>query len=62
MSRSVSLFHPFRKILQLNKHAIVAEEEAPNMNKKFSVHSKFIDDDGKTHLEFDWAFQIDKDW
>ncbi|KAM7184454.1 Immunoglobulin E-set [Rhypophila sp. PSN 637] len=39
-----------------------AEEEAPNMNKKFGVHSKFIDDDGKTHLEFDWAFQIDKDW
>lgn len=42
--------------------ATVAEEEAPNMSKKFSVHSKFIDDDGKTHLEFDWAFQIDKDW
>ncbi|KAJ1496586.1 hypothetical protein HMI55_003966 [Coelomomyces lativittatus] len=28
----------------------------------YDVHSKFIDDDGTTHLEFQWKFEIKKDW
>ncbi|KAK4188316.1 immunoglobulin E-set [Podospora australis] len=29
---------------------------------KYDVRSSFVDDDKKTHLQFDWAFEIDKDW
>lgn len=28
----------------------------------YTVRSKFIDDDNKTHLDFEWNFQIKKDW
>ncbi|KAK4134567.1 E set domain-containing protein [Trichocladium antarcticum] len=41
------------------------EETAPTgwaVRGQYSVSSSFIDDDSKTHLKFDWAFEIDKDW
>ncbi|KAG7287312.1 hypothetical protein NEMBOFW57_006821 [Staphylotrichum longicolle] len=41
------------------------EETAPSgwaVRDKYSVSSSFVDDDKKTHLQFDWAFEIDKDW
>ncbi|KAL2262308.1 hypothetical protein VTK26DRAFT_1768 [Humicola hyalothermophila] len=42
-----------------------AEETAPSgwaVRGDYTVSSSFVDDDGKTHLRFDWAFIIDKDW
>ncbi|KAL2267292.1 hypothetical protein VTJ83DRAFT_4569 [Remersonia thermophila] len=42
-----------------------AEETAPTgwaVRGLYSVQSSFVDDDKKTHLTFDWAFEIDKDW
>jgi Rho GDP-dissociation inhibitor len=44
---------------------LVAEETAPSgwaVRDKYTVSSSFVDDDKKTHLQFDWAFEIDKDW
>lgn len=41
------------------------EETAPTgwaVRGKYDVTSSFVDDDQKTHLKFDWAFEIDKDW
>jgi Rho GDP-dissociation inhibitor len=29
---------------------------------KYSASSKFVDDDNVTHLQFDWTFEIKKDW
>ena len=29
---------------------------------KYSATSKFVDDDGQTHLAFDWTFEVKKDW
>lgn len=43
----------------------VQEETAPTgwtVRGNYSVSSSFVDDDQKTHLKFDWAFEIDKDW
>ncbi|TPX39598.1 hypothetical protein SeMB42_g06313 [Synchytrium endobioticum] len=40
-------------------------DEAPSgmmARAHYTVKSKFIDDDNTTHLEFDWAFDIKKDW
>ena len=28
----------------------------------YSAVSRFIDDDEKEHLRFEWAFKIKKDW
>ena len=28
----------------------------------YNASSKFVDDDGQTHLKFDWSFDIKKDW
>ena len=28
----------------------------------YTASSKFVDDDGQTHLQFDWSFDIKKDW
>ncbi|KAL1836910.1 hypothetical protein VTJ49DRAFT_4513 [Mycothermus thermophilus] len=42
-----------------------AEETAPSgwaVRGLYTVQSSFVDDDKKTHLTFDWAFEIDKDW
>lgn len=43
----------------------VQEETAPTgwaVRGLYNVTSSFVDDDKKTHLQFDWAFEIDKDW
>lgn len=43
----------------------VEESEAPSgmlARGKFSVSSKFVDDDSNVHLEFDWTVDIRKDW
>ncbi|ORZ41622.1 immunoglobulin E-set [Catenaria anguillulae PL171] len=40
-------------------------EEAPSgmlARGLYEVRSKFVDDDGITHLEWDWQFKISKDW
>ncbi|KAK4223778.1 immunoglobulin E-set [Podospora fimiseda] len=41
------------------------EEVAPHgmlMRGEYAVSSSFVDDDKKTHLQFDWTFEIAKDW
>jgi len=43
----------------------VGWEEAPTgllARGKYTANSKFIDDDGQTHLDYDYAFSIKKDW
>ena len=43
----------------------VQEEVAPSgmlARGEYSVSSSFVDDDKKTHLQFDWTFEIAKDW
>ncbi|OMH85956.1 Rho GDP-dissociation inhibitor [Zancudomyces culisetae] len=40
-------------------------EESPSgflARGRYNVKSKFIDDDKVTHLEWDWAFEIKKEW
>ncbi|KAJ3285028.1 hypothetical protein HK104_009666 [Borealophlyctis nickersoniae] len=40
-------------------------EDAPSglmARGHYTVKSKFIDDDNVTHLEWDWSFDIKKDW
>ncbi|KAK3324578.1 putative RhoGDI group protein [Cercophora scortea] len=42
-----------------------AEEEAPSgmlARGHYNASSSFVDDDKKTHLHFDWSFDITKDW
>jgi len=42
-----------------------AEVEAPSgmlARGKYTAQSSFVDDDKKRHLEFEWAFEIGKDW
>ncbi|KAI6247495.1 Rho GDP-dissociation inhibitor [Erysiphe necator] len=42
-----------------------AEEDAPSgmlARGHYTAVSTFIDDDKKTHLQFEWAFDIAKDW
>jgi len=29
---------------------------------KYSAVSRFVDDDNQTHLQFEWSFEIKKDW
>jgi Rho GDP-dissociation inhibitor len=29
---------------------------------KYEVVSRFTDDDNKTHLQFEWSFEIKKSW
>lgn len=29
---------------------------------KYKAVSKFIDDDNNTHLQFDWTFEVKKEW
>ncbi|KAK3389301.1 immunoglobulin E-set [Podospora didyma] len=41
------------------------EEEAPSgmlARGNYTAISTFVDDDKKTHLKFEWAFSIGKDW
>jgi Rho GDP-dissociation inhibitor len=42
-----------------------AEEEAPSgmlLRGHYTANSSFVDDDKKTHLQFEWSFDITKDW
>jgi len=42
-----------------------APEEAPSgmlARGHYEAVSKFIDDDNHTHLQFEWSFDITKDW
>jgi len=42
-----------------------AEEDAPSgmlARGHYTAVSTFVDDDKKTHLQFEWAFDIAKDW
>ena len=44
---------------------IVSEDEAPSgmlARGHYEAVSKFVDDDEHTHLQFDWSFDIKKDW
>ena len=43
----------------------VQEEEAPSgmlARGHYTAISSFVDDDKKTHLQFEWSFDIAKDW
>lgn len=43
----------------------VAAETAPSGmtgRGKYSAKSSFIDDDKTKHLEFEWSFEVKKDW
>lgn len=42
-----------------------SEEEAPSnalARGHYKATSSFVDDDKKTHLKFEWSFEIAKDW
>lgn len=42
-----------------------APEEAPSgmmVRGKYDAVSKFVDDDKVPHLQFEWSFEIAKDW
>ncbi|KAJ5946895.1 hypothetical protein N7454_003734 [Penicillium verhagenii] len=42
-----------------------AEEEAPSgmlLRGHYNAVSKFLDDDENTHLQFEWSFDITKEW
>lgn len=44
---------------------IVAEEDAPSgmlARGHYTAISTFVDDDKNKHLEFEWSFDIAKDW
>ena len=44
---------------------IVEEDEAPSgmlARGHYDAASRFVDDDGKDYLKFDWSFDIAKDW
>ena len=52
-------------IADTNERYTVAEEEAPSgmlARGHYNAISRFVDDDNKTHLEFEWSFDIAKDW
>jgi Rho GDP-dissociation inhibitor len=43
----------------------VNPEEAPSgmlARGHYNAISKFVDDDNQTHLQFEWSFDIAKDW
>jgi Rho GDP-dissociation inhibitor len=46
-------------------HHTVAEEDAPSgmlARGHYTATSTFVDDDKKKHLEFEWSFDISKEW
>ncbi|KAG9245211.1 immunoglobulin E-set [Calycina marina] len=50
---------------QATHEARFAEEEAPSgmlARGHYNSVSTFVDDDKKTHLTFEWSFDITKDW
>lgn len=45
--------------------AAVADEDAPSgmlARGHYNAVSTFVDDDKHKHLEFEWSFDIAKDW
>lgn len=63
ISSAVSFFNtsPYAKA----ELCIVAEEDAPSgmlARGHYTAVSTFIDDDKHKHLEFEWSFDIAKDW
>ncbi len=43
----------------------VQEEEAPSgmlARGHYNANSSFVDDDKKKHLQFEWSFDIAKEW
>lgn len=45
--------------------ATVAQDDAPSgmmARGHYNAVSKFTDDDGHTHLKFEWSFDITKEW
>lgn len=59
-----SLSHS-QKRFRLAYRRAVAEEEAPSgmlARGHYTAVSTFVDDDQNKHLEFEWAFDIAKDW
>ena len=43
----------------------VQEEEAPSgmlARGHYNAVSSFVDDDKKTHLQFEWSFDLVKEW
>jgi Rho GDP-dissociation inhibitor len=45
--------------------SLVADEDAPSgmlARGHYNAVSTFIDDDKNKHLEFEWSFDIAKDW
>ncbi|ORY85594.1 rho-gdp dissociation inhibitor [Protomyces lactucae-debilis] len=43
----------------------LAEEEAPSGmlgRGRYDCRSRFVDDDGHVHLDFDWSVKIEKEW
>ena len=45
--------------------SLVQEEEAPSgmlARGHYNAISSFVDDDKKKHLEFEWSFDIAKEW
>lgn len=66
MRRNVSS-HPSRYTLiaLADPTFLVNEEEAPSgmiARGHYNAASRFVDDDDHTHLQFDWSFDIAKDW
>jgi len=46
-------------------HPAVEPETAPSgfaARGHYKAVSKFVDDDDHTHLQFEWSFDIKKDW
>ena len=53
------------QVLQTNSNILVADEDAPSgmmARGHYTAISTFVDDDKKKHLEFEWSFDIAKDW
>jgi Rho GDP-dissociation inhibitor len=51
--------------LRVTNNLAVAEEDAPSgmlARGHYNAVSTFVDDDHKTHLTFEWSFDIAKDW
>ncbi|KAF5129648.1 Rho GDP-dissociation inhibitor [Metarhizium anisopliae] len=54
-----------RKGIKVSKDSEMIEEEAPSgmlARGHYNTFSSFVDDDKKKHLEFEWSFDIAKDW
>jgi hypothetical protein len=68
---STSPFFPFFPLFcfvlnwYIAKPGSVAEEDAPSgmmARGHYTAVSSFVDDDKHKHLEFEWSFDITKDW